>query len=129
MASKKQPGPRMTIPTRLVLRALLAEPTQEMYGLQIGEQAGLPSGTIHPILARLEHEYGWLTSRWEDMKPEDEGRPRRRYYRLTEDGAERARIAWPRPPLLSPPWVSVPDPLAAWHEAFRKSSPRRQPRR
>ena len=29
----------------------------------------------------------------QDIKPEVEGRPRRRYYRLTEDGAERARIA------------------------------------
>ncbi len=93
MAGKKPSGPRMTIPTQLVLRALLAEPTREMYGLQICEQAGLPSGTIHPILARLENEHGWLTSRWEDIRPEDEGRPRRRYYRLTEDGAERARIA------------------------------------
>ena len=93
MASKTKPGPRMTIPTQLVLRTLLTEPTQELYGLQICEQAGLPSGTIHPILARLEREHGWLKSRWEDIKPEEEGRPRRRYYRLTEDGAERARIA------------------------------------
>jgi PadR family transcriptional regulator, regulatory protein PadR len=93
MAGKKSPGPRMTIPTQLVLRELLTEPTREMYGLQICEQAGLPSGTIHPILSRLEHEHGWLTSRWEDIRPEDEGRPRRRYYRLTKDGAERARIA------------------------------------
>ena len=83
----------MTLPTQLVLRALLAEPTREMYGLQICEAAGLPSGTIHPMLARLEKEHGWVISRWEDIKPEDEGRPRRRYYRLTEDGAERARIA------------------------------------
>lgn len=83
----------MTIPTQLVLRALLADPTQEMYGLQICERAGLPSGTIHPILARLEREHGWLESHWEDVKPEEEGRPRRRYYKLTEDGAERARIA------------------------------------
>jgi DNA-binding PadR family transcriptional regulator len=82
----------MTIPTQLVLRALLAEPTHEMYGLQVCQAAGLPSGTIHPILARFE-AMGWLESRWEDIKPETEGRPRRRYYRLTEDGAERARIA------------------------------------
>ena len=83
----------MTLPTQLVLRVLLAEPTQEMYGLQICTEAGLPSGTIHPILARLER-LGWLESHWED--PETalaEGRPRRRYYRLSEDGAERARIA------------------------------------
>jgi PadR family transcriptional regulator PadR len=93
MVTRERSGPRMTIPTQLVLRALLAEPTQEMYGLQICEQAGLPSGTIHPILARLEREHGWLQSHWEDIKPEVEGRPRRRYYRLTEDGAERARTA------------------------------------
>ena len=93
MASEKRPRPRMTIPVQLVLQALLAEPTQEMYGLQICEQAGLPSGTIHPILARLEREHGWVTSRWEDITPQHEGRPRRRYYKLTEDGAERARIA------------------------------------
>jgi|SRR3954447_18700193 PadR family transcriptional regulator PadR len=93
MASEKRAGPRMTIPTQLVLRALLAEPTKELYGLQICEQAGLPSGTIHPILARLEREHGWVISCWEDINPQDEGRPRRRYYRLTEDGAERARIA------------------------------------
>jgi len=93
MTGMKRPGPRMTIPTQLVLRALLAEPTREMYGLQICEQAGLPSGTIHPILARLEQEHGWLTSCWEDIKPEDAGRPRRRFYRFTEGGAELARIA------------------------------------
>jgi PadR family transcriptional regulator, regulatory protein PadR len=96
MVSKKQPGPRMTIPTQLVLRALLANPAQEMYGLEICAAAGLPSGTIHPMLGRLEREFGWLDSRWEDINPEDEGRPRRRYYRLTEDGAERARIALAR---------------------------------
>ena len=97
MAGKKLTGPRMTIPTQLVLRALLANPTHEMYGLQICAEAGLPTGTIHPILARLEKEYGWLASRWEDIKPEIEGRPRRRYYKLTEDGAERAVSPWPRP--------------------------------
>ena len=82
----------MTLPTQLVLRALLVDPSREMYGLQICEASGLPSGTIHPILARFER-LGWLESRWEDIKPEEEGRPRRRYYCLTQDGAERARIA------------------------------------
>jgi PadR family transcriptional regulator, regulatory protein PadR len=82
----------MTLPTQLVLRALLAEPAQEMYGLQVCAAAGLPSGTIHPILARFER-LGWLESRWEDASAREQGRPPRRYYRLTEDGAERARIA------------------------------------
>src|SRR5436305_4318798 len=87
--------PRMTLPTQLVLRAMLAEPTREMYGLQICAAAELPSGTIHPILARLEG-VGWLESRWEDIDPIKEGRPRRRYYRLTDQGAERARTALSR---------------------------------
>jgi len=88
-------SPRMTLPTQLVLRTLLAEPTREMYGLQICAEAGLPSGTIHPILARLE-SIGWLESRWEDVSPHEQGRPRRRYYALTSDGAELARAALER---------------------------------
>ena len=91
----KPPVPRMTLPTQLVLRTLLAEPTQEMYGLQICSDAGLPSGTIHPILARLEN-LGWLESRWEDIDSHAERRPRRRYYRLTTDGTELARDALAR---------------------------------
>jgi PadR family transcriptional regulator, regulatory protein PadR len=80
----------MTIPTQLVLRALLAEPSTELYGVEIGQAAGLPSGTVHPILARLE-TVGWLESRWEDIDPRKQGRPARRYYRLTPDGMELAR--------------------------------------
>lgn len=90
--SKSPTGLRMTLATQLVLRAMLAEPTRETYGLQICHDAGLPSGTIHPILARLER-LGWLESWWEAVVPQEEGRPRRRYYRLTEDGAECARVA------------------------------------
>jgi PadR family transcriptional regulator PadR len=93
MASRSQP--RMTLPTQLVLRALLEYPTREMYGLEICTAAGLPSGTIHPILARLER-VGWLESRWEDVNPRAQGRPRRRYYHLNPDGAERARDALAR---------------------------------
>lgn len=82
----------MTLTVQLVLRVLLADPSLEKYGLQICAEAGLPSGTIHPILARLEG-FGWLESWWEDTDPRDEGRPRRRYYKLTQAGALRARHA------------------------------------
>ena len=88
-------GPRMTIPTQRVLEALLADPSCELYGVEIGEAAALRSGTVHPILARLEG-LGWLVSRWEDIDPSAEGRPPRRYYRLTADGAEAARTALAR---------------------------------
>ena len=84
--------PKMTLQTQLVLRALLERPTHPMYGLEICKAAGLPSGTIHPILARLETA-GWLVSTWEDVDPRKEGRPRRRYYQLSPDGIEQARYA------------------------------------
>ncbi|MEV4759661.1 helix-turn-helix transcriptional regulator [Micromonospora sp. NPDC049559] len=88
-------APRMTLPTQLVLRTLLERPTHEFYGLEICSAAGLASGTIHPILARLER-LGWLRSRWEELDPHEAGRPRRRYYSLTADGAEQARVALAR---------------------------------
>ena len=83
----------MTLQTQLVLRALLQDPREQHYGLQLCEQTGLPSGTVYPIVARLE-QLGWLESRWEDPDAHiAEGRPRRRYYRLTREGAERSRVA------------------------------------
>lgn len=85
----------MTIPTQLVLEALLAAPMRERYGLEIGKAAGLRSGTVHPILARLEG-YGWLSSRWEDIDASAEGRPARRYYLLTADGVQAAGAALAR---------------------------------
>ena len=88
-------GPRMTIPTQLLLRALLEDPAQQMYGVEIGAAAGLPSGTVHPILARLEG-LRWLESQWEDIDPRAAGRPARRYYRLTTGGVEQARAALAR---------------------------------
>lgn len=94
---------RMTIPTQLVLETLLADPARELYGFEIGEQSALRSGTVHPILARLEG-VGWLESRWEDIDPRAEGRPPRRYYRLTADGARAAQLALARAhrPSLAP---------------------------
>jgi DNA-binding PadR family transcriptional regulator len=82
----------MTIPTQLVLEALLQEPERELYGAEIGDLADLRSGTVHPILARLEG-VGWLTSQWEDIDPQVEGRPPRRYYRLTAEGLMAAQAA------------------------------------
>ena len=81
---------RMTIPTQLVLQVLLEDATAERYGYELGEAAGLPSGTVHPILARLEGA-GWLESRWEAVDAAAAGRPARRYYRLTADGVGAAR--------------------------------------
>src|SRR3954447_21381958 len=87
--------PRMTIATRMVLQVLFIDLGTEWYDSEIGQVAGLPSGTVHPILGRLER-VGWLESRWEDIDPRVEGRPARRYYRLTAAGVTAARAAMAR---------------------------------
>ncbi|NKZ07896.1 PadR family transcriptional regulator [Actinomadura latina] len=86
----------MTLQTQMVLRQALSEPTREWYGLEMVQATGLPSGTVYPIITRLEQRH-WIASRWEDpAEHEAEGRPRRRYYQLTKEGTEAARLALAR---------------------------------
>ena len=84
--------PRITAQTLLLLDALLDRPSEARYGLEIAQETELKSGTLYPILARLE-QAGWLASEWEDVEPERAGRPRRRLYRLTGQGEVLAREA------------------------------------
>jgi len=74
----------MTLATRFVLRAMLGHGT-EMYARQIAAAAGLPSGTVAPMLIRLETA-GWVKARSETGNPHKLGRPLRRYYVLTDEG-------------------------------------------
>jgi PadR family transcriptional regulator, regulatory protein PadR len=86
------PQIRLTLQTLQVLHALLADPAREHYGLEICRDTGLPTGSIYPILARLETS-GLVISAWEDLDETAAKRRRRRYYRLTPDGAELAQTA------------------------------------
>ena len=54
--------------------------------------ARVSSGTLYPILLRFE-KAGLLESRWEEETPESLGRPRRRFYRMTQAGAQVAHEA------------------------------------
>lgn len=57
------------------------------YGLEIVTRTGLASGTVYPTLGRLKKS-GLVKPSWEDQRTaERDGRPRRRYYELTADGA------------------------------------------
>ncbi len=76
----------------MVLRLMLDNPDAEHYGLALANASGFPSGTIYPILARLEVA-GWLASYWEEGDPATLERPRRRMYKLTGHGARAARDA------------------------------------
>lgn len=93
---------RLSTTTKQVLDALLEAHGSE-YGLGLCRSTGLASGTVHPILARLEAA-GWVTSEWEAIDPHAAGRPQRRYYRLTAEGAASAQavLASSPAPRLSP---------------------------
>jgi PadR family transcriptional regulator, regulatory protein PadR len=80
---------RMTTSSLKVLGAFLST-HRELSGAQISEITGLASGTLYPILIRLEQEK-WLQSEWEKGDPKELGRPRRRFYRITGLGARSAR--------------------------------------
>jgi DNA-binding PadR family transcriptional regulator len=73
----------VTLPTTLVLQALSRG---HHYGFGIMDITGLPSGTVYPMLRRLEHE-GLVRASWENaVTAQDEQRPPRRYYELTAAG-------------------------------------------
>jgi PadR family transcriptional regulator len=82
--------PRLTQQVLKVLGALMSDQVRELSGAEIAKVSKLSSGTLYPILYRLE-EFGWLDSRWETGDPAALGRPRRRYYRITAEGAKRVR--------------------------------------
>ena len=73
-----------------VLAAFLADPAEPRYGYDLMRAARLPSGSLYPLLARLQDE-GLVASRWEPAGQAG-GRPPRRYYQLTEDGIRVARL-------------------------------------
>jgi PadR family transcriptional regulator, regulatory protein PadR len=81
-------SPRITTQTLTVLSAFITS-GRELAGSEIAKGTKLHSGTLYPILFRLE-ESGWLESRWEESNASELGRPRRRIYKLTGAGARAA---------------------------------------
>ena len=76
----------MTYQTALVLEALAVG---RHHGFDIMDATDLPSGTVYPILRRIEEE-GLVRARWErDGAARREQRPPRRYYELTAAGIGR----------------------------------------
>ena len=85
--------PRLTYNAALVLQSLARG---YRYGFEIMDFTGLPSGTAYPILRRFELEK-LVRSRWEgERSASRDGRPRRRYYELTEEGRTLLAVALDR---------------------------------
>lgn len=77
-------------PATLDVLAHLLERDAPVWGLAVAGATGRPTGSVYPILERLEsHE--WVVSEWEA----DGARPgaRRRLYRLTPEAREPATAA------------------------------------
>lgn len=98
---RRKPGTLLSLEAEILEVALAMRPAGQAsfhgFGLAqtMREQSGAHSltahGTLYKALSRLE-EFGLLASRWED-EPAAEGRPRRRLYELTGQGARVAEQA------------------------------------
>jgi PadR family transcriptional regulator PadR len=75
-----------------VVSLFAQDPAKRWSGTEITMATRIGSGTLYPWLAKLEAAK-WLTPEWENIDPREEGRPRRRYYKLTPIGARKARNA------------------------------------
>lgn len=82
---------RLTQATLAVVGVLMdAGPDDRVWGLRLCEEADLGSGTVYPLLERLE-KAGIVTSFWEDPPPAN--RPPRRFYELTNAGRQEVAAA------------------------------------
>jgi DNA-binding PadR family transcriptional regulator len=115
--SRRKPGTLLPLETEIleVAQSMLRSGHATFHGFglahtmrdQSGSRSLTSHGTLYKALGRLE-ELGLLTSRWEDAAAV-EGRPRRRLYALTGEGARvagRAGAGQPVAPLV--PLTSEP---------------------
>jgi DNA-binding PadR family transcriptional regulator len=74
-----------------VLKVFLEDPDQPRYGFELMKLTGMASGSLYPMLAKLEGA-GWLTKGKENIDPHAAGRPPRMHYTITGAAASVARI-------------------------------------
>lgn len=73
---------------RIVLAVLLEARGQWSHGYEVAQLADVKSGTLYPLMIRLEAQ-GYLEAEWQP--PTERGRPPRHAYRLTASGIQLAR--------------------------------------
>jgi PadR family transcriptional regulator, regulatory protein PadR len=82
---------RLTKATRAVLDILMvADPDNPPWGFRLCEEADVGSGSVYPMLERLE-ECGWIRGFPEEPQPA--GRSARRYYEMTDMGRAEYSVA------------------------------------
>jgi DNA-binding PadR family transcriptional regulator len=113
---RRKPGTLLPLEVEILEAALAMQSSFHGFGLAqtMREQRGSRSltghGTLYKALGRLE-EFGLLASRWEDAEAAS-GRPRRRLYELTGEGARVAgqRLAGSTGPAAAPRPRPTPRP-------------------
>ena len=75
-------------PARELLALMAGAGNGWCHGYDLCRQAGIKSGTLYPLLIRLEAQ-GYLEAEWQS--PAAAGRPARHVYRLTAAGRQLAR--------------------------------------
>ena len=75
-------------PARTLLAELMKAPHEWRHGYDLASETGLKSGTLYPLLIRLEAQ-GYLEAEW--RQPVSGGRPPRHAYRLSAAGQQLAR--------------------------------------
>ena len=80
---------------RSVLAVLLNAGSRWSHGYELARLADVKSGTLYPLLIRLEAQ-GYLEAEWQ--QPAEGGRPPRHAYRLTASGVQLARANPPGQP-------------------------------
>jgi DNA-binding PadR family transcriptional regulator len=78
---------RLSRPAHLLLAALAEDPQAWRHGYDLLKRTGLKSGTLYPLLIRL-NEQGLMDAEWQE--PAEPGRPPRHAYRITQSGMEAA---------------------------------------
>lgn len=91
------PEAKLSHTAALILQAIGAG---YVYGFNIMEITGLPSGTVYPAMRRLERD-SLIRSHWEqESTAKAEKRPARKYYKLTAAGRSTLEASRKRYPLL-----------------------------
>jgi PadR family transcriptional regulator, regulatory protein PadR len=75
-----------------VLTEFLADPLRKQYGYGLMKTTKLKSGTLYPLLSRMQED-GWIEGQDECIDEHEEGRPKRRLYRLTSLGQTAGKAA------------------------------------
>ena len=71
--------------TLRLLEVMLKQADSHHYGYELMKMTGISSGTLYPILIRLE-ERGLLDAQWQSSQKQ--GRPPRHAYKLTHSGRQ-----------------------------------------